>query len=317
MKRSARLLVLLLLTSFLASCNKLANLGIEEGYIPVNGAKLYYKTLGEGEPILVVHGGPGLGHNYLLPHFEALAKNHKLIFYDQRHAGKSIGEETVSNIPMEAMVEDIEELRKAFNIDKLHLLSHSFGSLFTIQYASQFPSHIKSLTLLEPYPISSALGYQMFMNVMRKASQEEARRFKEVKASLAFKRSEAKAVQQFLYYYYSPFYYNPESRQVQDFSYFNEEFAQKYTTTNQFININNFSYNLEERLELISCPTLIIYGEADVVPVENHSIIERSIKKSKAVMIKKSGHFGYLENSDSYFKAIKEFLRDPDKYTKK
>jgi proline iminopeptidase len=315
--KSLRLLSLVLVINILFThCNNISESSPASGFIQVNGARLYYKAIGKGEPVLVVHGGPGLGHNYLLPYFEELAKSYRVIFYDQRHSGRSSSSEVVSNIAMESMVEDIEEMRKAFKIEKLNLLSHSFGSLFTIQYASQFPDHIKSLTILEPFPVSSELGYKMFSNIINKAPNEEVKKFNEVKASVEFKRSEAEAVRQFLFYYYSQFYSNPESRRIQDFSYFDEEFAQKYTTTNQFININNFSYSLVDRLERIECPTLVIYGDRDVVPIENKNIIEQSIRRCKSVMIPKSGHFGYLENSGPYFKAVKAFLKNPDKYVK-
>jgi proline iminopeptidase len=62
------------------------------GYIQTNGINTFYKILGEGEPIIVVHGGPGMAHNYLLPKFKRLAKNFKVIFYDQRACGKTSGE---------------------------------------------------------------------------------------------------------------------------------------------------------------------------------------------------------------------------------
>ncbi|EPZ59863.1 alpha/beta hydrolase fold domain protein [[Clostridium] sordellii ATCC 9714] len=54
-------------------------------YIVNEDGKIFYKVIGEGKPILFIHGGPGLTHNYFLPHFLELAKlNYKLIFFDQR-----------------------------------------------------------------------------------------------------------------------------------------------------------------------------------------------------------------------------------------
>ncbi|MFZ1634078.1 MAG: hypothetical protein WAT43_09400, partial [Chitinophagales bacterium] len=66
-----------------------ANAQDTTGLYTVNGTQLYIKIIGEGDPILIVHGGPGLNHEYFLPHLLPLAKNHKLIFYDQRSSGKS------------------------------------------------------------------------------------------------------------------------------------------------------------------------------------------------------------------------------------
>jgi proline iminopeptidase len=302
---------ILQISILLFSCNKNIETTLENDFKEINGVKIYYKAFGKGEPVLVVHGGPGLGHNYLLPYFEKLGENNRVILYDQRNSGKSTTNES-TDLRMEHMVQDIEDLRKAFGIEKLHLISHSFASLFTIQYAFQFPDNIKSLTLLEPYPISSEINFKMYTNIMNKVPQEDINHFNNIKASSEFRRGEPEAVKEFLYYYYLPFYHDADKRKEQNFGYFNEEFAVKYNNTNQFINLNNFGFTLLDRLEKINCPTLVIHGESDVVPEENIKIIEQNIKKVKVAKLKNSGHFGYLENPVEYFQLIKTFLKDPE-----
>ena len=54
----------------------------KELFIPVDGAKLFCRVFGQGKPIIVLHGGPGLGQNYLLPQMSALGKFSHAIFYD-------------------------------------------------------------------------------------------------------------------------------------------------------------------------------------------------------------------------------------------
>ena len=60
-----------------------------EGYATLPNVRLFYRTLGRGEPILFLHGGPGLPHGYLLPWMEPLARSHRLVFFDQRGVGRS------------------------------------------------------------------------------------------------------------------------------------------------------------------------------------------------------------------------------------
>ena len=60
-----------------------------EGYAPVKGAALYYRDIGQGPPIIVLHGGPSFDHSYLLPDLDRLASAFRLIYYDQRGRGKS------------------------------------------------------------------------------------------------------------------------------------------------------------------------------------------------------------------------------------
>jgi pimeloyl-ACP methyl ester carboxylesterase len=66
----------------------LGNIPVKEGYIPFKGYKTWYRMVGEKEesgklPLVCLHGGPGVGHDYLEP-LEAMAKTgRRVIFYDQ------------------------------------------------------------------------------------------------------------------------------------------------------------------------------------------------------------------------------------------
>ncbi len=62
----------------------------KSGHISVESGKLFYQRFGKGDPIIVVHGGPGLDQGYLLPQMLELAKDHEVIFYDQRGSGRSL-----------------------------------------------------------------------------------------------------------------------------------------------------------------------------------------------------------------------------------
>ncbi|NVK84490.1 MAG: hypothetical protein HWE21_09215, partial [Cytophagia bacterium] len=80
---------------------------VKEGFMTINESEVYYKTMGEGEPLLVIHGGPVLDHSYFLPHLESLAKDYELIFYDQRASGRSSVEIDSATMNLAGFVEDI------------------------------------------------------------------------------------------------------------------------------------------------------------------------------------------------------------------
>ena len=61
----------------------------QEGFVDANGVMIYYKILGHGEPLMIVHGGPGASHDYFLPYLLSLARHHELIFIDERGSGRS------------------------------------------------------------------------------------------------------------------------------------------------------------------------------------------------------------------------------------
>ena len=108
------------------------------------------KRIGEGIPIVIVHGGPGMDHSYLLPQMGKLAKSYKLIFYDQRAMGKSSADFDTSAMTMNSLVEDLEGIRKAFGIEKMNLhrtfvgriggnvLCNKVSRSFTISHPRQY-----------------------------------------------------------------------------------------------------------------------------------------------------------------------------------
>ena len=129
----------------ISSCNfSNQEIIVKSGVQSINGTELFVKTMGKGEPILIVHGGPGLSHDYYLPHLESLAQDHQLIFYDQRVSGASLMNVDSSSINLDAFIEDIEALRKKFGIRVINLMAHSFGGLIAMNYAIKYPEKVKS-----------------------------------------------------------------------------------------------------------------------------------------------------------------------------
>lgn len=92
--KTGPVVLMLMLTIFMLLSSVMAEDGIRgpggrDGCASINGTELYFRVIGEGEPMVFLHGGPGLFHDYFLPHVESLAGDFQLIFYDQRASGKS------------------------------------------------------------------------------------------------------------------------------------------------------------------------------------------------------------------------------------
>jgi len=88
--------------------------------------QLYVEVEGQGLPIVVIHGGSGATHHYFHPGFSVLAKDFKIIYYDQRGCGLS--DFTVDeNYLVDQAIRDINNLKKALGIKKWIICGHSFG----------------------------------------------------------------------------------------------------------------------------------------------------------------------------------------------
>lgn len=112
------------------------------------GARLHYRVLGSGpDTVVVLHGGPGAGMNSVLPVFAPLAERFTLIFYDQRGGGRSSLPADTSLLHARYFVEDLEAVRRHFGLERLALITHSFGSIVAASYAREHPERVERLVL--------------------------------------------------------------------------------------------------------------------------------------------------------------------------
>ena len=124
-----------------------------EGVREINGTKLFVKVFGSGEPLLVVHGGPGLNHTYFLPHLESLSKNYTIILYDGRACGRSAIPSTDS-LGLKFLVDDIDAIRKELGYEKINILGHSWGAIPVVRYGIDYPDKLKTMILCNPVSLS-------------------------------------------------------------------------------------------------------------------------------------------------------------------
>lgn len=115
-----------------------------EGHVPgAAGAEIYYRVLGESaDTVVVLHGGPGAGMQTVLPDWEPLAEDLTLIFYDQRGGGRSTLPADTSLLRARYFVEDLEAVRRHFGLERLKLLTHSFGAVLAARYAQTYPERV-------------------------------------------------------------------------------------------------------------------------------------------------------------------------------
>lgn len=133
---------------------RLDQLTLREGYIPAKNAELYYRVIGEGQPLILLHGGPDFDHNYLLPDMDLLSDSFRLIYYDQRGRGKSAGKVQPKDVTISSDVEDLESLRKYFQFKSVAVLGHSWGGLLAVEYAIRHPNRVSHLILMNTAPAS-------------------------------------------------------------------------------------------------------------------------------------------------------------------
>src|SRR2546423_1254676 len=123
---------------------------VQEGHIPVPGGRVWYRRVGTGDrvPLLVIHGGPGAGHDYLEP-LERLAQTARaVVLWDQLGCGRSDAPGDPSLYHLDRLVEEIAAIRDALELERVHVLGQSLGGWFAIEHLLARPQGVVSLNLV-------------------------------------------------------------------------------------------------------------------------------------------------------------------------
>ena len=301
MKPLIRALLLLLLLSQIAFAQDNYSKGeLKE----INGTKLFVKTMGKGEPIVLVHGGPGLNYLYFLPQFKELAKHYKLIFYDQRASGKSSADVDSSSITMDNFVKDLEGIRKLFGLKKMNLFGHSWGGLVAMYYAFRYPQNLKSLVLSNTTPASSLYRDAIFFTLSHRATKKEGEEYRKITSTKGYKDKDPVVLAKFYKILFAPSFYN--KKYIDSLNIILPPDNEKKNKLLSLLPL--FKYDITGQLQFIKCPTLIITGDYDIMPPKANISIHKNIINSKLVTLKNCGHFPFVEDKHKYFKVLEDFL---------
>src|SRR6059058_5791936 len=157
----------------------------QEGFVDANGIMIYYKIMGRGEPLMIVHGGPGASHDYFLPYLLPLARHHKLVFIDERGSGRSQKLEDASGYTVENMVEDVEAVRVALRLGQVTLLGHSYGGALAQAYALKYQKNLSHLILGSTWSSTKALN-EVFVRMKQNMSPEIRQRINNLESAGLF-----------------------------------------------------------------------------------------------------------------------------------
>jgi len=303
--KSAAITVILI---FLGGCTKTETSSpVKEAVLEINGTRIYTKIIGEGEPIIFVHGGPGLDHSYFLPHVENFAKDYQLIFFDQRLGGRSSFEDIDSTeITLAHFVDDIEGVRGALNLEKVHLLGHSFGGIFAMKYALKYPENLKSLLLTSSTAASQE--YVATVNqLMNERLTDELRQARtDLMSTNAFKSAEPATMANLSRITFTPNFFHQHLADSLNI-YIPKHFAVRQAKLS-YLMPEVANMNFYEDLVNVKCPTLVLRGKNEILPLEATTRIHEKIPNSKLTVLENCGHFPFLDCKSDFDAELTSFL---------
>jgi len=289
-------------------CNNVPDQNGKEVFVKTNNAKLFCRVLGKGNPIIVIHGGPGLSQDYLLPQMASLKEKSLVVFYDQRGCGRSTGKINAHTIQIKTFIEDLEAIRKFFDFKKVTILGHSWGGFLALEYVITHPEVVDKLILLNTSPASSE-DFSLGMKEIDKRLSSSQKELQALQKSVGFSKKDTATVEKYFQIMFEKYFFDPKKVCLLHLSMTPKAARNGFKVSEIFgQNFYKKPFNLYPELEKLQIPTLIIHGDFDPVPLSSAKKLHKSIKGSKFILIKNCGHFPYIEKPIELFKNIDDFL---------
>lgn len=293
----------------------------EEGFVDANGVLIYYMIVGRGTPLMIVHGGPGASHDYLLPYLLPLARSNRLVFIDERGSGRSEKLQDSVQYTLENMVEDVEAVRQALGLGKIALMGHSFGGVLAQAYAFKYQQNLARLILAGTFSSTTEMN-KVLAREKQSMPPEELQKLQALEKAGLFGKGKPWEQRRYPDEYarlawgdgYFPYLYGARPDPNYDPMSGNtttswDLYREMWGSDGEFVIDGNLkSVEYAAKLPSIKVPTLIICGDHDEVDPSLSRAMHERIAGSKLVVMPNSGHLAFVDQPKLYIQAINDFL---------
>lgn len=278
--------------------------GLTYGSFKSNGLELQYETQGTGrEIVIVVHGGPGLPHEYFHPMLSNLSHYAKLVYFDRRAdmLGARLPHEPVS---LDEMADDLDALRQSLGLSRVTLLGHSFGVSIALNYALRYPDNIKRLVL-----VSGAAGIEnpaeAEKRIVKKLIPVELTLYRGSEGGKGAANPCERVRRRYSVLY--PHYFH----KLVPYEFNNGIYTAYFDSLAKKLALANPAQKLDVRdqLSAIKAPVMVVAGRYDVVtPLDQSVALADGIPNSKMVVMDHSAHFPFFEENYMFTQWVRQFI---------
>ena len=278
------------------------------GLTETTTAPLYWCAYGppEAEKVLVLHGGPGAHHDYLLPQMLHLAKRFNVIFYDQRGGGRSKSDDR-EEITWQIHVTDLAAVIRELDFNAPAIVAYSFGGMIALKYCieakkNQQMQQPSRLALIDTAPVRMEYRRQFEAEFRRRQDSAEMKEMREELAASGLREKDpAEFKQQTFELAVAPYFADPKkARNLTPFRVIGRVQQSTWESLGP-------DYNLVPDIEPMGFPALFIHGRDDPIPAAS-SVEGAQAMGAKLVLLDECGHVPYVEQPERLFEALDELL---------
>ena len=278
------------------------------GNVSIRGASLFVKVIGQGYPLVLMHGGPGQDYTSLLD-LKALADQFTLIFYDHRCNGHSMGADLPS-MTWENLTADADALRQALGFDRWAVLGHSFGGQVALEYALRYPQALSHLVLMntggDNWWVQQHAPELIGKRGYSAAAVEAARRFFNGQVTVG------EYLPAFFQFAWAYFYRVNLLALAREVVLGPGPKLRPETTIFGYSRLLN-GWTVMDRLGEIKIPALVLAGRQDFLfPPEHQAIFADRLPNAELVLVERAGHNPHMERPAEVIRAVRGFVGAPN-----
>jgi proline iminopeptidase len=286
------------------------------GFTSTTDMPLYWCAYGaeKGERLLILHGGPGAHHDYLLPQMLRLATpkgvaTRELLFYDQRGGGRSRSDkEREGEVTWQTHVRDLERVITELDVRPLTLVGYSWGGLLALLFARQAAAGLvrvkpSRLVLIDPAPVSRRFRDQFEREFARRQEGPEIQALREELAVSGLRERDLEKYRQ-RSFELSVAGYFADPRKAHDLTPFRVTGRVQQSV---WESLRDYDLLADPTFRTIDAPTLIVHGRQDPIPLASSEQCASALHAT-LVVLDQCGHVPYVEQPDGLFDAIEIFL---------
>jgi proline iminopeptidase len=279
----------------------------EEGFTTTTGSPLYWARYGRtnAPKLLLLHGGPGADHCYMLPQMLQLGEQYDLLFYDQRGGGRSKSD-AKDPITWRTHVEDLGAVVTEFGLEPLSIVGYSWGAMLALLYTieQRRNPHLvppARLALMSPAPLTVEYRRAFEVEFNRRQQAPEIHKSREELAKSGLREKDPAAYRQRAFELSVAGYFSDPAK-ARDLTPF-----RVIARVQQSVWESLGNFDLIGDLEGIKIPSIVIHGRDDPIPLASSVEASRAIG-TDLVVLDDCGHVPYVEQPKPLFSALDTFL---------